>query len=134
MRHLLSNGIGHIENARRGNMGDRELDALIAEKVMGFTDIRQIGMIENSLVGMDPEGISRHTGVPYYSTDISAAWLVEEKMRANGWRFVIVGVPEGIAASFRKGDSFTGEEPFQESAAMAISIAALKALGHGGGE
>ena len=50
-------------------------------------------------------------------------------MRADGWRFIIAGVDEGIAASFRKGDSFEGNEPYQVSGPMAIVKAALKALG-----
>jgi len=46
----------------------RELDALVAEKVMGWTHYRE------EWGGVVPDSIS------HYSTDISAAWEVVEKM------------------------------------------------------
>ena len=46
----------------------RELDALVAEKVMGWDHYP-----------------SKHEIVPAYSTDIAAAWEVVEKMRSDDW-------------------------------------------------
>jgi hypothetical protein len=66
--------------------------------------------------------------VPRYSTSIADAWMVVEKMRADGWRFVLCAVPEGFAAAFTKGTKAAGNEPYQESAPLAISRAALSAI------
>ncbi|WP_245856106.1 BC1872 family protein [Paenibacillus rigui] len=48
-----------------------ELDKLVAEKVMGWTSIAKLRW-------KDPKGVTNF--VPDYSTDISAAWEVVEKM------------------------------------------------------
>jgi len=105
-----------------------DLDVLIAEKVMGYhrptnNPTSLFLYDEHGEYAWDPED------GPHYSVNIADAWLVVEKMREDRWRFVIAGVPEGIAASFRRGNSFQGEEPYQESAALAICVAALKAKG-----
>jgi hypothetical protein len=74
----------------------RALDALVAEKVMGWTALHRrdggsaeyLGTVpDNSFVGASTA--KRIPGktycVPEYSTDIAAAWLVVERMRADGW-------------------------------------------------
>lgn len=66
----------------------RELDAQVAEKVMGITNVHraergewlQIEMdfaLVGELVYWGDKGLTR---LPYYSTDIAAAWEVVEKM------------------------------------------------------
>lgn len=96
----------------------RELDALIAEKVMGF-----------------PLEIIR--GAPYpecprhYSTDIAAAWEVVEK--DDGWghdwrvkRWVSSSKPYSCTAErTADGQNFYAEA---ETAPLAICLAALKAV------
>lgn len=58
-----------------------ELDALVAEKVMGWHHTEDHGG------GLRCGGKIRNCElVPRYSTDISAAWMVRAKMEAEGWR------------------------------------------------
>lgn len=113
----------------------RELDALVAEKVMG------------SIVRIpeDGSGITLTFDPPPYSTDISAAWEVLEKAHAMGYVWV---VEQASSCPFptvhiinpdktREGKSnlihFIGEmEKISEEAkspAHAICLAALKAVG-----
>ena len=93
----------------------RELDTLVAEKVMGLNVDRS--MMHNGPSYFDP---------PAYSTDIAAAWLVVEKLREthdvelrgyqpyepNNWQVVV--------------DS---EFYTEGTAPHAICLAALKAVG-----
>jgi hypothetical protein len=70
----------------------RELDRLIAEKVMGWSPVKgDPSSFENPSEFQD-EWMSRHAGVwqwlPAYSTDIAAAWEVVEKLKT------IPGKPE----------------------------------------
>jgi hypothetical protein len=83
----------------------RELDAMVAEKVMGWQ--RELGSFAGtqtwhpevvSLVRPSPSGYRRHPttgdltyfgGIPSYSTDISAAWLIVERMRGLGWLMLL---------------------------------------------
>lgn len=85
----------------------RELDALVAEKVMGWR--RSLGCFDNRN-NWNPEGvilvpfpgteygpkrewttnpITNTRNVPHYSTDIAAAWEVVERLRENGW---VIGI------------------------------------------
>ena len=61
-------------------MTNRELDALVAEKVMGWTNIR--GTKEPS--GKPPNGklsdFMTYKFIPNYSTDIKAAWGVIDRI------------------------------------------------------
>lgn len=59
---------------------NRELDARIAEHVMGWTDVR----LAFDWMGTAP-GKNWREVVPPYSTDISAAWLVVQKLGARGF-------------------------------------------------
>ncbi len=61
----------------------REMDALIAEKVMGIELPKWI---------FQEHGLTTKTSrevVPDYSTDIAAAWQVVEKMRSNGYFYEV---------------------------------------------
>jgi hypothetical protein len=55
----------------------REMDALIAEKLMGYVNGRKCYRYA------DNSGDWWTTHIPHYSTDIEAAWEVLEKMRAD---------------------------------------------------
>lgn len=128
-------------------VGNRELDALVAEHVMGWVDFWQRGEVvmmayppvEQSM-GFDAE---RHP-VPAYSTDIAAAWGVMERMRELGYEFELyrrhinsLGVPSlhpMIQAIFRGG--FRRDKPrlrdyscLHEDDRLAICLAALRAVG-----
>lgn len=58
----------------------RELDAEIAEKVMQLSLMRWTNHPEH-----EPVLIQDGAKIPQYSTNISDAWLVVEKMRERGW-------------------------------------------------
>lgn len=105
----------------------RELDALVAEKVMGWVCIcerkHQLCPVHDS----------------YYSTDIAAAWQVVERLKHDGWN-VSIGGDNGWGCTFYKvlvrgNDAFTStwtesHGPINaENAPLAICLAALKAVG-----
>ncbi len=69
----------------------RELDALVAEKVMGYTPVKvtEYPAYDDNRNWVDigdyviyPEGVAFCTRVKDYSTDISAAWQVMEKIES----------------------------------------------------
>ena len=67
-------------------MTDRELDALVAEKVMGWKPYSKRKQREAGATWTHPDGYNAGYGSwPEYSTDIAAAWLVVEKMRQKGY-------------------------------------------------
>lgn len=116
----------------------REMDALVAEKVMGWTDRHGEFAI--------PPDTSPHRGairympekVPPYSTDISAAWQVVEKLWELKYCVIMKNFPNFdclhdwvvIIEQYR-------EEPYTKAVARhyekalpeLISLAALKACG-----
>ncbi len=60
----------------------RDLDALVAEKVLGW---RHIKWERTTPLGRSPKNLLSLVleEVPYYSTDIAAAWQVVERMRST---------------------------------------------------
>lgn len=128
-----------------------KLDALIAERVMGFArhDLRwescgQGGLLSCTkctwsfccppwsharIMADDARwcGEQSHRPVPRYSTSIADAWLVVEKMREMGWGFVFNSVgARGARAFFTKGDRFFAEDG--DTAPLAICLASLQAV------
>jgi hypothetical protein len=101
----------------------RELDALIAEKVMGWTGFWKRG--EPSMMAYPPveqaAGIDgERWPVPNYSTNIAAAWLVVEKMSH------VAGVPKwGFDDQLERARIWTMTSA---EAALTICRAALIAL------
>ncbi len=61
----------------------RELDRLVAEKVMGFKFIGPGLFKDGACVAMLPK--NQDDAVPNYSTDISAAWKIIDKLNNDGW-------------------------------------------------
>lgn len=134
----------------------RELDALVAEKVMGWVNVACLNG-GNTPTGepdddwnRDARNDPRHGGtgipqvhrleVPDYSTQINDAWEVVEKLKRDGWN-VSLGGDNGwgctiykIHAQGGKNFSSTWEESFgpinAETAPLAICLAALKAVGY----
>lgn len=120
----------------------RELDALIAEKVMGWENVHKHG---SRLVGIPPTqpGIPVCLAggeIPPYSTDIAAAWEVVEKLQKDnpfwktsnyeGWMNFNLGPTtgnDGFGWYANFGDSNT--IAYGKTAPHAICLAALKALG-----
>ena len=144
-------------------MKDRELDALVAERVMGwrpYIDKRECWAIdtpcdidnehprgrETLWTGERAWGFDEATGkrwdrpwwgatqeVPFYSTDITAAWQVVEAMRATNYRnWRVESFAGGTCAAFWTDNEDPDEltrDAADEVSARAICLAALKALG-----
>lgn len=137
----------------------RELDALIAEKVMGFV-IADVGCGSDVVTGEEKfkemiavdecdkdtylkakvgENLKYFKEIPNYSTDISAAWEVVEKIKSwqiktewgRGQFILLDDQGEWIAGWYPEGGpgdrsiEFSGTS---ESASHAICLAALKAV------
>lgn len=113
----------------------RELDALVAEKVMGWKWGAEYKTVDGNPVGWweEPGSERLHWGcyklgempptVPYYSTEIKDAWEVVERFKRDE-RQVQIG---------RHGQSWSvglgGGWGFDESAPLAIVRAALRTVG-----
>jgi hypothetical protein len=135
-----------------------ELDELIAEKIMGWTRYDQH---PSSRIQIDPELtrvsmqyfdqydylvdrrpwwvplgsrlIDATTEIPNYSTDISAAWELVEKLRRDHKAIVIHSASGSLDAhSIWSCEVIYGDhviEQFGKTAPHAICLAALKAVG-----
>lgn len=103
-----------------------ELDAVVAERVLGWTrGRREFGDMPWRRPG---DGPSRGVlGVPPLSTDIAAAWKVVEVMRERGYfpHIGFFGQNESWRANFRR-ENADGE--WADAAPLAICRAALAAL------
>lgn len=113
----------------------REMDALVAEKVMGWkrewvtnsaTLMRREVFCPPGVIGWissgEKDGIPNE--VPYYSTSISAAWEVVEKMEADGVGCKLSNYAPGWRAEFYKNEGDAGAD----TAALAICRSALRAV------
>ena len=119
----------------------REIDALVAEKVMGCR-VEKCGHAFNVFCRCDPRRIHGkfpHDEILRYTSDISAAWEVVEKMRElnNGdvteFRFTWRGTKNpGYCFRIWESDLEVDMEEFRaDTPALAICLAALKAKGVG---
>lgn len=118
----------------------RELDALVAEKLMGHT-VEWIGgdpFLTGLVMYSEERGGRFSTRAPHYSTDITAAWEVVEKMRNHpsprfqNLQLVAYCYNRTYATfdteAFNDYDAATWTEANGEnSTALAICLAALKA-------
>ena len=111
----------------------RELDALVAEHVMGWSlNSNNFGHVPR---GWPPEMTPLDTNydpvdVPAYSTDIAAAWEVVEKMNAEDIRLELYspyGDPHWACQFWMEGELVAGAGV--DTAPHAICLAALKAVG-----
>lgn len=119
-----------IAKTKDVDMDLRKLDALVAEKVMGWTEIRlseheiftksgHIFAVETCFIGKssilsDPKG--KIYRVPSYSTDIAAAWTVIDKIGKEGHPW------EPFKGMFQN-------DPELETLPYRICIAALNSVG-----
>lgn len=112
-----------------------ELDALVAEKVMGWTEKR----LDHNKYLFEACGLS---SVPRYSTDIAAAWEVAQKIKDKDEdnNFVIhisQSKNHECTAEVRYVDNSDPDDPILagpfyllgETPSHAICLAALKAVG-----
>lgn len=112
----------------------RALDALVAEKVMGWTRHPDSWppMYREPGDELRPPG-SGYAVVPSYSTAIAAAWEVVEAMRLKFYRFLINGGiydtnwGASFHANFASGDDYF--HGYADTASLAICRAALKVVG-----
>ena len=106
----------------------REMDARIARDVMGLLVFQEPPFDVNPVLLNADEVIIGV--VPSYSTDISAAWLVVEQMKARGIRVALIAYLDGTyGCELRnEGTAFVTREE-SDTPAHAICLAALKALG-----
>jgi|CXWL01.1.fsa_nt_gi hypothetical protein len=126
---------------------NRPIDAMIAEHVMGtekYWAIRWGGSGYGDFPTYDKAVINalkifgdrRGAIIPYwdepcYSTDISAAWLVVEKLRERGWKIELFGRTDCWCVLFEQGPNHTLQTAIEDAdtAPLAICLAALKAVG-----
>jgi hypothetical protein len=109
----------------------RELDALIAEKVMGLVihhkrrDEWNDGDSLFYVYYVEDEEHIEH--VPKYSTDISAAWEVVKKLRDLGYRPILMPDwgEDWECQIYREAERIV-DSPWCETAPHAICLAALK--------
>lgn len=108
----------------------RELDALVAEKVMGW---KRYGR-RNSGTWTAPGGFNASAGSwPTYSTDIAAAWEVVEAMQKKAWvtevsaDCFVDGRPAGFTAHCWYDDD-SRHYATADTAPLAICRAALQAM------
>lgn len=116
-----------------------ELDALVAEKVMGWTSsVVPFGEHKMPLIGNPKLQDNEHyllaanvSPYPPYSTDISAAWEVVEILRVKERALILeylIGVKKWEVA-FVDYPSIKKWAVRDEEAPLAICLAALKAVG-----
>lgn len=132
-------------------LAGRDLDALVAEKVMGYPAFAwQAVPILAEHVYQDFDTASpclvcgRFDGsafcLPHYSTDIAAAWEVVERLKVEPFKgrelvleiYVSAEVPDETEVSVQWFDDDQGYGPFYllaKTAPHAICLAALKAVG-----
>ncbi|MEK8215527.1 BC1872 family protein [Paenibacillus sp. FSL L8-0463] len=120
----------------QGMKPGREMDALIAEKVLGWTDIKRVNPAvihsfsadgNHANFGFSPV-LYKHVPFPLYSTDISAAWEVVTHLKSKYWYFMLSDENEGWEASFYWDPHRPAFEAVSATAPEAICKAALLAV------
>lgn len=115
----------------------RELDVEVAEKVMGWKEVSLIdgGVPGTRMMGRPPLEPTHIYGVPYYSTEITDAWEIVEKLKKKNYTFKLEENSSGWVARFYltqyiQGNNHTiqAARANSDSAPLAISLAALKAV------
>jgi hypothetical protein len=119
----------------------KELDALIAEKVMGGIRPKNVNQITNFDVSAGTITVGGVWQYPRYSADIAAAWEVVEKLSSKGYTFECAYQNDGIVGSISCMITFVSlsneEIPttmsstyMGDSVPLAICLAALQIVGH----
>ena len=109
----------------------RELDALVAEKVMAYTRNAD-GSFLNAVgyhLSADNVCAEEYNRLPHFSTDIAAAWEVVEKLRPR-FEFNAFVYENGVRVAFWKKRTCGEIAGFcvADEIPHAICLAALKAL------
>ena len=108
----------------------RELDALVAAKVMGRAKFQpgKGPVAEHPLEELSLGLYTERIPVPRYSADIDAAWKVVERMRALGWHIVIDSRPGNWLVQFFSTDGRKHSAASADLVPLAICRAAIAAL------
>lgn len=120
----------------------RELDALVAEKVMGLApeqwpfvcEVDKHDTAGDVWCSDCQEETDKTARVPlHYSTDISAAWQVVERLHEKGYALTLHNEPDedagytwGASVGGDSADAFV--ESWEDTAPMAICTAALRTV------
>lgn len=106
----------------------RELDALVAEKVMGWVWIKEINSPRAPEL-LPPNGhspVMADDPIPRFSTDIAAAWSVIEKLSGPDeyatYQITNAGAAGDVFVCVGKGEAFA------ETLPLAICLAAIHAV------
>jgi len=113
----------------------RELDALVAEKVLGCHLERYQDALrprENITCGCRPRKHGDMLNLWPYSTNIEAAWLVVEEMHGRGLTVQIIAGEQFFHCDIAPHPAESGviASESADTAPHAICLAALKAVGH----
>jgi len=122
-----------------GRSAGRELDALVAERVMGWGQVRKQSIanalghhVMDDYVGLPTPGATIPQLVPRYSMMIQEAWKVADELRGRSqFVAVISGLgPQGVQPWICKVNRDGGfVEERADTPALAICLAALKSAG-----
>lgn len=113
-----------------GEMSERERDALVAERVMGWVDFWPDGTTDmayppnEQVMGIEAE----RAPIPHYSTDIAAAWQVAEKLDHDYYDVHIQNTP-GLGDEWCVKLTGLEHSVCANTLPEAICLAALKAHG-----
>lgn len=119
----------------------RELDALVAEKVMGFNKVTEIVVDHEPPHELyrAPDGRGYYPNrIPLYSTSIADAWQVVEKLAREG-KHLALQAPGSLDMNecYRRFKQWTADFTYDidsegraDTAPLAICLAALKAVGY----
>jgi len=113
----------------------RELDALVAEKVMGVLEIIPYGTSEGDffcVLGYTQDGGGISEPLKHYSTSISAAWEVVEKVNQQMDLGFLPDKDGRLQYDCSFGPDNTERNPtcnYADTAPLAICLAALKVGG-----
>ena len=113
---------------------DRELDALVAEKVMSENVLRQPAFVATNAEGeaIEVPAVYSLSGgpLPAYSRDIDAAWQVVEMLRSENWRVSLSEINQfDWNCRFTPEDTSAYIYALAPSPALTICLAALLVRG-----
>lgn len=112
----------------------RAIDAAVAAKVMGWkfpvsADRGHPHGVQDHWKDCENNTIYLPDQLPYFSTDIAAAWQVVEKMKSFGWRVAIEDCVNRYRVNYSRGVTWEWRNNIEHvSVPLAICLAALRAL------
>lgn len=107
----------------------RELDAMVAEKVMGWSNEEAQNALDCSIGSIAACQLANRD-LPEYSTDISAAWSVVEEMRSRGFGISLDDHEDELEFWFLSNPTSlpVGFSGVDKTVARAICLAALETV------